>query len=156
MAGSVYSVAQLNLSEGTLDLDNPGAAIKAVGLIDNTFSFDESDVDLAAVLTNSGGGGVLTKSAKGSIAVDSTAAMVTTQVTDGVNYVATKTLFTAVGSENAWVVVIIFDATVDTNDNTRIPIAAFPLSITPNGSDIEIRWNNTDGVGIYMQSRNGV
>lgn len=148
---NVYRVGQELLGEGSLDCDNPGAsAIMAIGLKDNTYAFDETDADLTAVLAN--GGSALTKSGEGEVDVDDTAAMVVSQVSGGADYLATKTTFPTVAAEAAWTCVIIY--VFGASDAARFPIAGFAVNITPNGSDIEIRWNSVDGVGAWMTSRN--
>ncbi len=154
MAGAVYRVFQEALGEAARDLDNPGAnAIMVIGVKDNSFTFDEDDLTMTDVLANETGGGALTKSATAIKDVDATASMVVNAVANGADYVAEKTTLSAVTTEAAWVAVIIhtFHASLD---SSRIPIAAFPLSITPNGSNIEIHWGGTDGVGTWMTSRN--
>ena len=149
---NVYSVAQTNMAKGTLDVDTGGATLKCRVITDaQAVSFDEADATMTDVMAN--GGSALTATAETDITLTSQAA---TQVTNGVDLKANKVTYSAVGAGETWAAAIIYDATTDTNDGTRIPIAHidFTADLPTSGVDMEVRWSGTDGVGIYATSRN--
>lgn len=150
--GNVYSITQKNLADGLLDLDGH-VALKARAILDTVLPvFGENDLTMTDVMANSDGGGAITKSIEAEVLLTG---VITAQVTNGVDLSANKVLFVGVLIGETWAVIIIYDATTDTNDGTRIPIAFYDVTDTPtNGSDIEILWSGTDGVGIYGTTRN--
>jgi hypothetical protein len=151
--GNVYSVIQKDIVNADADFDLP-IAMKARAILDTQAPvFGEDDLTMTDVMANSDGGGAISASIEADVALTG---QITTQVTNGVNLSADKVTFLLVAGGETFAVIILYDASNDASDATRIPIAFYDLSpdLVANGSDIEIRWSGTDGVGIFATARN--
>ncbi len=151
--GNVYSVIQKDIVNADADFDLP-IAMKARAILDTVLPvFGEDDLTMADVMANSDGGGAISASVEADVALTG---QITAQVTNGVDLSANKVTYLAVLGGETFAVIILYDATSDGSDAVRIPIAFYNLSpdLVANGSDIEIRWSGTDGVGIFATSRN--
>ena len=150
----VYPIFQQRLGQN--DVDWVTATIKIRPITDAVAPvFDEADLDMTAVMANSDTSAIsaITGSPGNDATLGTRTVDIVTTAGGGSDYAAVKTTYSAVSGTETWTHAVVYDAQVDTNDGTRIPICLLDLTdVTANGSDIDILFSGTDP-GEVMTSR---